>query len=107
MKNFFTNRVPEIQSITNTKDWVYENSMENSVDYNSRGMRSGPMLNSQLWWKDPTWLRKGNHEWPEIKINYHSYKETTKLPERRPDKVVLLSPAENFIFGLNIPRLQN
>ncbi|KAL0871503.1 hypothetical protein ABMA27_005221 [Loxostege sticticalis] len=58
LNTFVRNRVSEIQSLTATKDWHWVQSAENPADVLSRGVSADKLVNHDLWWHGPLWLRK-------------------------------------------------
>ncbi|KAJ8968842.1 hypothetical protein NQ317_017895 [Molorchus minor] len=62
-KIFIANRVAEIQSLTNTSNWHYINTLENPADVISRGLNPQDLINNTLWWCGPNWLREHHNSW--------------------------------------------
>lgn len=54
---FVANRVSEIQNLTDISCWKYVNTKENPADLASRGVDAKILVNSELWWNGPSWLR--------------------------------------------------
>ena len=65
---FVSNRISQIQQITNTKQWRHVPTKSNPADYLSRGMNSNQIANSSLWWLGPEFLQKEKSEWPKSEI---------------------------------------
>lgn len=59
-RTFVANRVSEIQSLTNVKDWNHVRSNENPADILSRGTTIEKLKDCNLWWSGPSWLLEGN-----------------------------------------------
>ncbi|KAL7724935.1 hypothetical protein ACLKA6_007539 [Drosophila palustris] len=57
MKTFVANRTSEILDAIPRDAWHHVNSKENPADCASRGMLSANLINFDLWWNGPTWLR--------------------------------------------------
>ncbi|GBL79040.1 hypothetical protein AVEN_76573-1 [Araneus ventricosus] len=57
-KSFVSNRVTEIQSLCDTSAWAHCPGKQNPVDFLSRGVNVEILLNSDLWWKGPQFLRE-------------------------------------------------
>ncbi|XP_026462882.1 uncharacterized protein LOC113369945 [Ctenocephalides felis] len=55
-KTFVANRVSEIQTNTDPNNWYHVRSEDNPADLISRGMLPEVLINSDLWWFDPSWL---------------------------------------------------
>ncbi|XP_071578330.1 uncharacterized protein [Temnothorax nylanderi] len=55
-KTFVSNRVAQIQSLTEIKDWHHVSSHDNPADVVSRGLLPEKLIESKIWWKVPDWL---------------------------------------------------
>lgn len=64
LKTFVSNRVAEIQRITNSKRWSHVKGSENPADIVSRGMSLNQLTTAQLWWNGPPWLGLESKNWP-------------------------------------------
>lgn len=69
LKIFIANRVHEIQTLTKHGAWQYVNSRQNPADLISRGITPNAILNADLWWKGPTWLKDDEAHWKNIAFN--------------------------------------
>ncbi|XP_055690674.1 uncharacterized protein LOC129795249 [Lutzomyia longipalpis] len=63
-KIFVSNRVRDIQNISDVKKWRHVPSTENPADIISRGATPKQLADSQLWWNGPTWLSQDSSSWP-------------------------------------------
>ncbi|XP_072400874.1 uncharacterized protein [Diabrotica undecimpunctata] len=74
---FVSNRVSEIQTLSNISNWSYVNTKENPADVASRGMYPDELSNCKVWWNGPSFLYEkpfwprlfqagDNKEFPEI-----------------------------------------
>lgn len=61
-ETFVGNRVAKIQELTKIDDWKYVNTKENPADIASRGMIPEELIESELWWYGPQWLKLNNME---------------------------------------------
>jgi hypothetical protein len=83
-QTFVANRISEIQDTTTRADWNHVRSKDNPADIVSRGMSPKELMNSDLWWHGPVWLRTPSENWPK------SYPDQTQsVPEKR--KVTLVA----------------
>ncbi|GBM09979.1 hypothetical protein AVEN_86847-1 [Araneus ventricosus] len=57
-KSFVFNRVTEMQSLCDTSDWAHCPGKQNPADFLRRGVCVEILLNGDLWWKGPQFLRK-------------------------------------------------
>ena len=55
-KTFVANRVSEIQEFLPPSHWHHVASSENPADLCSRGLLPSDLVNSDLWWRGPSWL---------------------------------------------------
>ncbi|XP_011884072.1 PREDICTED: uncharacterized protein LOC105571212 [Vollenhovia emeryi] len=60
---FVANRVGEIQELT-TNRWQHVSTHHNPADIISRGMEASELVQSDLWWKGPSWLSEDEQRWP-------------------------------------------
>ncbi|XP_044766260.1 uncharacterized protein LOC123322380 [Coccinella septempunctata] len=92
LKVFVANRVAEIQGLTANCEWRYVPTRDNPADLVSRGLYPSELLESQLWWRGPTWLclEKGN--WPN-----HTY-AVVNLPELRQQTCVAIKECQETLF---------
>ncbi|GBM88875.1 hypothetical protein AVEN_134138-1 [Araneus ventricosus] len=57
-KSFVCNRVTEIKSLCDASTWAHCPGKQNLADFLSRGVSVEILLNSDLWWKGPQFLRE-------------------------------------------------
>ncbi|GBN71010.1 hypothetical protein AVEN_212655-1 [Araneus ventricosus] len=57
-KSFVSNRVTELQSLCDTSAWAHCPGKQNPADFLSRGVNVEILLNGDLWWKGPQFLRE-------------------------------------------------
>jgi hypothetical protein len=79
LQTFVGNRVSEIQTLTDAKDWYHVKSESNPADVLSRGALPGQLKTNKLWWKGPDWLSENKDTWPVSNINLSDI----EIPERR------------------------
>ncbi|XP_026317449.1 uncharacterized protein LOC113228388 [Hyposmocoma kahamanoa] len=61
-EKYIANRVMNITSIVPASRWRYVNTKENPADCATRGLFPSQLLNYQLWWEGPHWLRIESRE---------------------------------------------
>ncbi|GIX68454.1 reverse transcriptase [Caerostris darwini] len=86
-KPFVSNRIVEIQNLTNPKDWRHCRGRDNPADRLTRGITIKDLENDELWWFGPSWLIKNYEVWPkekEIKVTV----DESLLKEERKGNVV-------------------
>lgn len=73
-KTFVSNRVGEIQRLTNGFTWTHVNSHDNPADIVSRGTSPEQLSQEDIWWHGPAFLKKPRSCWPNnhaVTINIH------------------------------------
>ena len=63
-KQFVKQRVNEILEKSEKNSWGYCPGKENPADIGSRGSEAGRLVNSELWWEGPKWLKREKECWP-------------------------------------------
>lgn len=66
---FVANRVSQIQELTTGFKWYYVKSSENPADLPSRGMLPQDVLNCEIWWCGPSFLKNPNLDISEFAKN--------------------------------------
>ena len=61
---FVANKVSEIQSIWEPSLWRHCPGESNPGDCVTRGMEIRKLIESDLWWEGPSWLREPSESWP-------------------------------------------
>lgn len=64
LKVFVSNRVAEIQTLTEHYTWRHVPSQDNPADLVSRGLYPNSILNEKTWWQGPSWLHQKEPDWP-------------------------------------------
>ncbi|GJQ65572.1 hypothetical protein Trydic_g7671 [Trypoxylus dichotomus] len=62
---YVANRVTEIQELRKTAEWRYVPSLQNPADIVSRGRNPLKLMESEMWWYGPEFLREDWSCWPE------------------------------------------
>lgn len=101
LQTFVSNRVSNIQELTNIDDWHHVPSSDNPADYVSRGVAPSRLMSLHTYWNGPSWLLEGEASWPS------RFRESTKtdLPEMR--KVVYSHKASLDAEVQSIIRFEN
>ncbi|KAG5869698.1 hypothetical protein JTB14_025725 [Gonioctena quinquepunctata] len=64
LQTFVSNRVLQIQELTNMNHWHYVNTKQNPADLLTRGSYPSQIHDSALWWSGPPWLTQPEDTWP-------------------------------------------
>jgi hypothetical protein len=93
LKTFVANRVSQIQSLTDPKEWCHVPSEQNPADILSRG-RIPPQLNqSSLWWHGPQFLNEPEQFSTKNKWNPTSV-ENSSIPEIKTSCCLLVNASD-------------
>ena len=84
------NRIGEIQSQSNPKQWQYVETKESPADLCSRGLSR--LKDNSLWWRGPDFLTKHESEWSKAKIKEGSEVKTEVK------KMLTLTSSLNFVL---------
>ena len=63
-KSFVANRVDEIKRRTAPTSWRHCVSEDNPSDLGTRGIKAKELLDAEIWWHGPAWLRRTRSLWP-------------------------------------------
>ncbi len=66
-KIFVSNRIAEIQRITENMVWCHVETENNPADIVSRGSDPEDLQNQSLWWHGPSFLKTEREFWPAIR----------------------------------------
>ncbi|XP_067208442.1 uncharacterized protein [Linepithema humile] len=65
-KPFVAHRVAEIQGLIPRDHWRYVRTSHNPADLATRDIPASELLNQDLWWRGPIWLRQPREFWPPL-----------------------------------------
>lgn len=83
-KIFVSNRVAEIQRLSENSIWRHIDSANNPADIVSRGVDPLELKNYSQWWQGPHFLIENKNTWPETQII-----NIPDIPEARKENIVL------------------
>lgn len=90
---FVTNRVSDIQQITNSSQWMHIPSKQNPADIASRGSSVTDLKASTMWWHGPTFLSDTSEPTP---------KQNSNLPvDTAPEKRKIIQTFHTTVFRDN------
>lgn len=69
---YIANRVAEVQEILPPENWRHVRSEHNPADCASRGVTASYLLQHDLWWHGPSWLRDDVPAWHRTILIEHS-----------------------------------
>ncbi len=64
LNSFVGTRIAKIQTQTKPQQWRWVDTKQNPADLPSRGVLAEDLLEQELWWKGPGFLRSNNQKWP-------------------------------------------
>lgn len=91
-KTFVSNRVSEIQQLTEGSIWRHVKSENNPADIISRGMEPNLLKVCNLWWQGPTFLLEDEVDW----LQGEEGNENLEIPERKIVKHIFMSNSKSF-----------
>ena len=90
-KQFVSNRVRDIQSLTDPSEWRHCPGKENPADICSRGSSVKDLMESALWWGGPVWLRQEEEFWLKKRLNLKNKNDEQKEEERNKNVSFILA----------------
>jgi hypothetical protein len=91
LKTFVSNRVAEIQELTDNCNWGYVPSASNPADIISRGSSAGQLVKNDMYWHGPTFLKCDERFWPKVPKTIPS---GDAIPERKTRCLAVALPAK-------------
>ncbi|CAA9997656.1 unnamed protein product [Nesidiocoris tenuis] len=70
LATFVANRVVEITNNSSPSNWRYVGTASNPADLASRGVLANDLVNSDLWWHGPQFLRDEPASWPSRDFHF-------------------------------------
>ena len=64
-KTYVGNRIAHIVEMLPAQHWRHVTGTENPADCASRGLMPSQLLDNDLWWHGPDWLRRDSTTWPK------------------------------------------
>eukprot|EP00794_Sanderia_malayensis_P010236 gene10236-11286_t len=64
-KTFEANRISETQQLVPPELWNHVSGTDNPADAGSRGVLPHDIINHNLWWQRPNWLKHAESTWPQ------------------------------------------
>ena len=92
-KTFVSNRVSQIQTLTQNCNWRHVRSENNPADLVSRGMTVPAIATSNMWWHGPNFLKQTSDRWD----NSFSVGSFVGLPELK-TTTLLTTSTNNELF---------
>ncbi|NEV48947.1 hypothetical protein EUZ93_00110, partial [Wolbachia pipientis] len=82
---FVANRVSEIHNDSTPSEWGHVGTRDNPADLISRGATPEQLVNSNIWWNGPQWLKQERDAWPGEDVEL-----LTNIPEERKQIVTVV-----------------
>ena len=96
-RQYVQHRVNEIRKLTLKKTWRYCPGTMNPADVASRSCSGRELVEQELWWSGPTFLKSSPDSWPNLPTQYESKiadEEVVKKPTIITHSLVSLSEHE-------------
>ena len=71
-KQYVRAQVEEIQRKTDIANWRFCPGIKNPADIPSRSCRVSELVQNQLWWEGPLFLKGSLEGWPDLSTRYES-----------------------------------
>ena len=78
-KVFVKHRVNEILKWSKKEDWGYCPSAENPADVGSRGVGAHGLMETELWWNGPRWLRTPGQGFPTPPVEIETEESSLEM----------------------------
>jgi hypothetical protein len=75
------NRVSLIQTRLPLATWSHMSTKENPADLATREVRPIDLVNNNLWWREPVWLKLDSNCWPKAKPGVQTFQVHTGKAE--------------------------
>lgn len=92
LQPFVANRVADIQTHTDVRDWRHVRSGDNPADLISRGQTPLEFTSPSIWKHGPVWLLEAEEDWPQLGLA-----SLERVPELRKVKC-LTTPIHNDVI---------
>ena len=100
LKTFVSNRVAQIQELTQPHEWKHVPTEENPADFASRGQLPRDFVTNNLWKQGPDWLSQDEGTWPQMPIKPVDIPEMRNVQFPQMSMKVTLEEAD-FFQGFN------
>ena len=107
-KPFVRNHVETVRKFPKSSWWRHDLGLKNPVDLASWREPAQALVEWQLWWKGPAWLKEGESKWPNSPEE-NDTKEIQQIEHEATGKVINVSLAieVNRQFEWNIERISS
>lgn len=69
LKTYVANRVAQTQELIPNDCWNHISSDQNPADCASRGLLPSQLINHNMWWTGPEWLKLPSCDWPKTSFS--------------------------------------
>ena len=99
-KTFVGNRVSTIMELIPPEKWNHISGLDNPADCASRGLFPSELLQHQLWWDGPLWLKLPPANWPQQILRQPNY-----LPEKEREITLSVRLTSHLSFPLIVTQV--
>ena len=92
-KQYVSRRVHEIRTVISRDQWRHCPGSLNPADLPSRGSDANRLLNNNLWWEGPPFLKWSSEEWPRRLDSQSDKAALTELLKSSPEQTHVLTTA--------------
>ena len=97
-KQFVKHRVNEILTLTKKEEWGHVSGVQNPADLGSRGVPIKQLVQSDMWWEGPKWLKLGERAWPKGILLSDS--EEVKEEQRKSTVLSIVTEKQQRLFNV-------
>ncbi|XP_041355344.1 uncharacterized protein LOC121372971 [Gigantopelta aegis] len=98
-KPFVANRIGEIQSSTETRQWCHVPTAANPADMLSRGIPASKLVSETFWWEGPDFLGLNEENWPDK--NFQVAIKTSDIEVKRPFRTLFVAHQNDLKWRLD------
>ncbi|XP_062556914.1 uncharacterized protein LOC134221744 [Armigeres subalbatus] len=97
-KIFVSNRVAEVQKLSNGAQWRHVPTLENPADRISRGVQPEDIMHDALWWHGPKFLLDEPQSWPDPIILLSAFDVQQQSTEQRQTVTLLCITSDDSLI---------
>ena len=95
----------EIRDLVDPEFWGYCNTKENPADITSKGCKASELVNKDLWWNGPQFLKESDEMWSSIVEFISETEEKAEKEMKKSAKSARSVPTEATVNLMNDKKL--
>ena len=109
LKTYVGNRVADILECSSSSSWRHINGVQNPADCASRGLFPSELIDHELWWEGPSWLKLPSSCWPEQshiqRVSIEEEEKQVSLLTLSQDEVIPVIPIDKYSNFSHLKRI--